>query len=248
MKSYAKINVFLKIISYENGYHGLISRFVLIENLFDELEFLPGNFESFTLKSNIKLENFGIFKKVLNELENLGFKEILDDFFKTNCLFLDKKIPLCAGLGGGSSNGAVFLKMCNEKLNLNLKKEKLMEISKKIGSDVSFFTSEAKSANVSGFGEIIENFDDEICEVFLTTPNIKSQTPKVYAKFDEICNFSDAKEAHNLTKLTTKEILQNYEPNFLNDLYRPVCNLYGNFIPKNCFLSGSGSSFFKIIS
>ncbi len=246
MKSFAKINVFLKIISLQNGYHSLISRFILIENLFDELEFLPGNFDGFCLNSNVKLENFGIFKKVLNELENLGYKENLEEFFRKNSLFLNKKIPLCAGLGGGSSNGATFLKMCNEALNLGLSKDKLMQISQKIGSDVSFFTSEEKSANIGGFGEIVESFDDEICEIFLTTPNLKCETSKIYKKFDEICNFSDENEAKKLTKLSTKEILQNYDPQFLNDLYKPVCDLYSNFIPRNCFLSGSGSSFFKI--
>ena len=80
------------------------------------------------------------------------------EFFKKNIVKIDKNIPEFAGLGGGSSNCATFLNMVNQACNLNLSKEELAKIGSNIGADVPFFVYEFDSANVSGIGEIVEEF------------------------------------------------------------------------------------------
>ncbi|NBB80888.1 MAG: 4-(cytidine 5'-diphospho)-2-C-methyl-D-erythritol kinase [Verrucomicrobia bacterium] len=68
--------------------------------------------------------------------------------------YLEKRIPMGAGLGGGSSNAAVALKAMNELVGEPLDRQALLGIAADLGSDCPFFI-DAKSARVSGRGEII---------------------------------------------------------------------------------------------
>ena len=96
---------------------------------------------------------------------------------------LEKNIPMGGGLGGGSSNAAVFLKMINEEANLKINSQNLLQIGTKIGADVPFFLSEFKAANVAGIGEKIAEFDDEVPNFKLVLKNISCDTAKVYGEF-----------------------------------------------------------------
>ena len=51
-KSYAKVNIFLKIVGKRDNYHELVSRFVRVKNLFDMITFEKGDFEDFTLEGD----------------------------------------------------------------------------------------------------------------------------------------------------------------------------------------------------
>ena len=55
MKSYAKINIFLKIVGTRDDYHEILSRFVLLGELFDEINFEKA--PKFSLESNVNIEN-----------------------------------------------------------------------------------------------------------------------------------------------------------------------------------------------
>ena len=154
-KSYAKVNIFLKIVGVRDNYHLIASRFVRVKNLFDTISFIKKEVESFTLEGDFScsLEKNTVFK-AYKELENFdGVKE----FFKHNIVKIEKNIPEFAGLGGGSSNCATFLNMVNEACNLNLNKEELAKIGSNIGADVPFFVYEFDSANVSGIGELLKS-------------------------------------------------------------------------------------------
>jgi len=169
MKSFAKINVFLKVVGTRGNYHEILSRFVLCEQLFDEIYFKKSN--SFAIKCDNKEIKENIIQKAIDELKRAGFSNELDEFFSSHKIIINKQIPIGAGLGGGSSNAATFLLMLNDELNLNIKRENLMQIASKIGADVAFFVSGYKAANVSGIGEIIEEFDDEVPNLNIFTPN-----------------------------------------------------------------------------
>ena len=145
MKSYAKINVFLKIIGTRGGYHEILSRFVLIDEIYDEIEFV--NCEKFArenkseicIQSDRKIPGENIIKKCALELKKLGFGAKIDDFFASHKIKITKNIPMGGGLGGGSSNAATFLREINRELNLEISRENLMQIGAKIGADVPFF-------------------------------------------------------------------------------------------------------------
>lgn len=248
MKACAKINTFLKIIGTRESYHEISSRFVLIEKLYDDLEFKPKLKESSTLNiiSNVNFTEENIINKIYNKLVKVGFQKQSDYFLKNYDLYLYKRIPLGAGLGGGSSNAATFLKMLNEKAKLKLTKQEMIDLSKDIGADIAFFLSEAKAANVFGIGEFIEEFDDEIPEIELFTPNIHSNTAQVYKNYRE--NFLDKMDknmAFAMKDLTSSELLKNYKNFELNDLLLPYQNLYKVTLKNDEFLSGSGSTYFK---
>lgn len=252
MKAYAKANIFLKLIGFDKkGYHLLKSRFVLIKELFDELILSKDKQKTgFELISDFVCEN-NIITKAYELLRESGFAGALDEYFYSHSLILRKNIPQCAGLGGGSSDAACFLNLMNESLNLKISKEKLAQMGAKLGCDVPFFLSGFESANVSGVGEIVAEFKDEIPKLTFTFPSIKCSTALVYKEFDKIpydfgANLALAKD---FEKQSSTELLARYENVALNDLFTPCVNLYPKmsaFLEQNFFLSGSGSSVFKV--
>ena len=246
MKSFAKINVFLKVVGTRGNYHEILSRFVLCEQLFDEIYFERSN--SFAIECDNKEIKENIIQKAIDELKKAGFSNELDEFFSSHKIIINKQIPIGAGLGGGSSNAATFLLMVNDELNLNIKREDLMQIASKIGADVAFFVSGYKAANVSGIGEIIKEFDDEVPNLNIFTPNVFCSTPMVYQEFrSNFLQYIDVNAAKKMQNLKSKELLEIYKNEELNDLFAPCFKLYpqmNEFMDK--FLSGSGSSVFSV--
>ena len=246
MKSFAKINVFLKVVGTRGNYHEILSRFVLCEQLFDEIYFEKSN--SFTIECDNKEIKENIIQKAIDELKKAGFSNELDEFFSSHKIIINKQIPIGAGLGGGSSNAATFLLMVNDELNLNIKRENLMQIASKIGADVTFFVSGYKAANVSGIGEIIEEFDDEVPNLNIFTPNVFCSTPMVYQEFrSNFLQYIDVNAAKKMQNLKSKELLEIYKNEELNDLFAPCFKLYPQMNEfRDKFLSGSGSSVFSV--
>lgn len=246
----AKINIFLKITdiiksgSYK-GYHALSSRFVRFARLYDELFIIDKLDENGLIYDNQIADNL-IFK-AYEKLCKAGFRQKLDEFFKSKQIYLIKNIPSGAGLGGASSDASAFLTLINKELNLNLKSDELLKISATIGADVSFFTSSLQSANVSGFGEILNAFDDEIPSLELLLSSVFCSTPKVYMAYDANNFHKDINLAKFLSTKTSMQILNNYQNYELNDLLAPALTLYPNLqISDDEFLSGSGSAKFKL--
>ncbi|MFQ6341492.1 4-(cytidine 5'-diphospho)-2-C-methyl-D-erythritol kinase [Campylobacter sp. VTCC 70190] len=252
MKAYAKANIFLKLSGFDSRkYHLLESRFILLKDIFDELELVDKtSSEEFEIISNFECEN-NIIQKAYWLLSKSYGKE-LKELFSKKSLKLTKNIPVCAGLGGGSSDCASFLKLVNESLNLKLSLQELIALSTQLGSDIAFFLSGFNSANVSGCGEIIEEFEDEIPNLAWTFPQISCQTKAVYDEFDKgSFDFEkNKKQAEIYKKLSTKELLKNFKNKELNDLLTPCATLYPKMKPyleEDFFLSGSGSSVFKVV-
>ncbi|OSQ25457.1 4-(cytidine 5'-diphospho)-2-C-methyl-D-erythritol kinase [Campylobacter concisus] len=246
MKSFAKINIFLKIVGTRGSYHEILSRFILCEQLFDEIYFKKS--DSFAIEcSNCDIKE-NIIQKAIDELKRAGFSNELDEFFSFHKIIINKNIPIGAGLGGGSSNAATFLLMVNDELNLNIKRENLMQIAAKIGADVAFFVSGYKAANVSSIGEIIEEFDDEVPNLNIFTPNVFCSTPMVYQEFrSNFLQYIDVNAAKKMQNLKSKELLEIYKNEELNDLFAPCFKLYPQMNEfRDKFLSGSGSSVFSV--
>ncbi|MFC2747693.1 MAG: 4-(cytidine 5'-diphospho)-2-C-methyl-D-erythritol kinase [Campylobacter concisus] len=246
MKSFAKINIFLKIVGTRGSYHEILSRFILCEQLFDEIYFKKS--DSFAIECNNSDIKDNIIQKAIDELKRASFSNELDEFFSSHKIIINKNIPIGAGLGGGSSNAATFLLMVNDELNLNIKRENLMQIASKIGADVAFFVSGYKAANVSGIGEIIEEFDDEVPGLNIFTPNVFCSTPAVYQEFrSNFLQYIDVNTAKKMQNLKSKELLEIYKNRELNDLFAPCFKLYPQMNEfKDKFLSGSGSSVFSV--
>ena len=251
----AKINLFLKIVGRRpDGYHGLESLFAFLD-LADELEVKKS--------SEFQLEIDGEFAPFLDPKKNL-FTEILDFFAaefgitKNLHIKIRKNIPIGAGLGGGSSDAAFFMKALNEIFFLNLSKQKLREISLKFGSDIAFFF-EDRASLVRGRGEIIENFPSfEPITALLVNPKILLSTKEVFRKFDVMLSLSKHDSSPNIESCFDKLSMTSMLKNFPNDLTKPAISILpiiskilielkssGARITK---MSGSGASCFGIFS
>jgi len=249
-KSYAKVNIFLKIVGLRGNYHEIFSRFVKVYSLYDTISFEKAKLDDFTLSGNFScnLEKNTVYKAylALKKFANV------EEFFKNHIVKIEKNIPEFAGLGGGSSNAGVFLNMVNKHCNLGLSKDELSKIGEKIGADIPFFVYDYNSANVSGIGEIVENFYEDILDIEVFTPKIKCNTGDIFKIFREkFYKEISKKDAKKLFLQQSKEILSNFDIKSANDLYEPALSIYPNlvkFAKKNWFFSGSGSSFFRINS
>lgn len=246
MKSFAKINIFLKVIGKLGNYHEIASRFILFEELFDTIKFKEEPSKNFTIATNKTIPGENLIKKAYDILA----KEFscVEPFFKSHTVELNKQIPIGGGLGGGSSNCATFLKLCNETLGLKMSKKELIELSLPLGCDIAFFISEQRAANVYGKGEIIEPFVDDIPNLKLFCLPICSNTAAVYGEFrNSFFKDIDPNLAKKFSTLTTKELLKNYKNRQLNDLLAPFVKIYSITLNDNEFLSGSGSSYYKVM-
>ena len=241
-KSYAKINLFLKIEGYKEGYHQLNSRFMKVKNIYDEIEIreadkfdIVGNFDC-VLRDNT------IFKAYLKLITY--FPEIRD-YFIGKKIVVTKNIPAMAGLGGGSSNAATFLNMVNKDSGLNLTEEKLAKIGAEIGSDVPFFIYDWDVANVYGRGEIVKPYNERPTDVEIVVPPVECSTPEVFKMYRK--RYFNPKKS-NFDEIPTIELLENKTPEELNDLLRPALARYSELFKYKDYgyFSGSGSSFLKV--
>lgn len=248
-KAYAKVNIFLKITGKRGEYHTLSSRFMRVDSLFDTLWFEPKSTPEFEIRGNFDCEvHSNTIYKAYKYLQSTTRSDKLSTFFENYAICVDKKIPSFAGLGGGSSDAATFLHMCNDELDLGLTIEELAEIGSSVGADVAFFVYGYQSANVRGIGEIVERFDEPLIHFEIITPDIQISTPAVYRYYREhLYEPISPEEALHLESTSSRDILASMLPKKVNDLYRSALGCYNELSEKEgWFFSGSGSSFFRI--
>lgn len=250
-KSHAKVNIFLKIAGKRDNYHELVSRFVQVQNLYDEIEFVSQSSESFTLLGDFgcSLEKNTIYK-AYEKLKSIN--PSVENYFKSHIIKVTKNIPEFAGLGGGSSNAATFLLMTNEVCNLNLSLQKLIDIGVSIGADVPFFLTQYKSANVTGIGEIIEEYDEELLEIETITPAVKCNTGAIFTNFrDEFYKEISIEKAQEYQNMSSRDFLAKHDIFEANDLYASALKEYNElsaYQKNNWYFSGSGSTFFRVVN
>lgn len=149
LKSNAKINLGLNIISKrKDGFHNLETIFYPI-NLFDEIIFTKSDSFSFTSSDeNLNREQTNLIIRSKDELERYFRRELPVE------IILSKNIPIGAGLGGGSSNAASTLLALIKLFNLQIETQQLQNIALKLGSDVPYFLNPVPSFAESR-GEIL---------------------------------------------------------------------------------------------
>ncbi len=251
-KAYAKVNIFLKVTGTRGSYHEIISRFMIVSSLYDELCFEPKDEEEFKIIGDFscKTQQNTIYKAYM-ALKKYTDASSLEKLMRTHAIRVEKNIPAFAGLGGGSSDAATYLKMCNEVLHLGLSQNELAQIGLEVGADVPFFIYGYKSANVSGIGEIVEEFDEKLLSFEVYTPKIEISTPKVYQIYrEDFYNPIDGFKTDELKHITSLKILNSMGADEANDLFKPALQEYKelkNYFKHGWFFSGSGSSFFRVV-
>lgn len=148
----AKLNLCLNVKSRrEDGYHELEMIMVPLE-IHDTLEVEIA--ECTSLESNVEMP-MDSSNTIIKAIEVMRKHFDFNENFKIR---VEKRIPMQAGLAGGSSDGAAMLRSINQLLKLNVDIETLAQIGKEIGADVPFCVYN-QPAIVKGIGEKIETFN-----------------------------------------------------------------------------------------
>ncbi len=257
-KSPCKVNLLLNILGKRpDGFHELETVMQPV-GLFDEIRFERGG-------NGIQLTCDEPALPV--DSKNLIYRAA-DAFLKLHNLrdgirvHLQKKIPLAAGLGGGSGNAATTLLALNELFDQPLSTAKLGELAASLGSDVPFFL-QARPALATGRGEKIQPLDFFPAlrgkAFLLIHPGFGISTSWAYetlAHFPDALN-GRAGRAQNLVSLLQAGNLCAASDEFYNSLEAPalekypVLVLFQEFLRANgalaTLMSGSGSTTFAIV-
>ncbi len=168
-----KINIGLYITNKRNdGYHDLETIFYPV-NLYDVLELVPGN------SDDIHIHGKAIDGDQHNNLVWKAYQLIKHDYPHVANLdiHLLKNIPMGAGLGGGSADGAYMLKLINDFYQLEISTEKLEHYALSLGSDCPFFIRNTPQF-ATGRGELMQpvNIDLSAYNIQLICPGVHVST------------------------------------------------------------------------
>ncbi len=174
----AKINLFLQILGRRaDGYHDLHS-LVQAVSLYDTL-YLEITDRGFTLTSDSDQAPPDPSNLIWRAWDLLRSETQISSGVSIR---LTKRIPVGAGLGGGSSDAAAALKGLNRLLKLGISNAQLAKLGARLGSDVPFFFS-GGSAIMEGRGEQISDCEPPVDYfVVLVVPNFAISTVDAYAK------------------------------------------------------------------
>ncbi|MDI6759123.1 MAG: 4-(cytidine 5'-diphospho)-2-C-methyl-D-erythritol kinase, partial [Candidatus Omnitrophota bacterium] len=254
--SYAKLNLYLKVRNRrKDNFHN-------IETLFERISLA----DRINLKSRPDKKIRIICSNPLmpKDNSNLCYRaaEIFKKKFKIDTgvdIQIIKRIPIGAGLGGGSSNAASVILGLNKLWGLKLSVRALARLAGRIGSDVPFFIYNTSFALAYGRGDKIRPLNNlnriKLWHV-LVVPGLKVSTPFIYGKWDELISLGKAEgltmPKYNvnilISELTKKHILPvgllyNSLENITVNLYSQVKNIQKKLKSlglRSILMSGSG--------
>jgi 4-diphosphocytidyl-2-C-methyl-D-erythritol kinase len=246
----AKINLFLEVLGERpDGYHE-------IETVMQEVTLFDGI--SFTLDRSLSLKQSGI--RCGPKRENLVLKSarLLQERSGTEKgarIELKKRIPVGAGLGGGSSDAAAAFMALNELWGLKYSRKELAELSLAIGSDIAFFFT-GGTALCRGRGEKVRPLRCPAGLYYvLVCPPQEVSTALIYAKLKKGLT-EKTKHATLIEKYLQQHNLQKIRAGVFNRLEETVLSQFsrlrtvheklGAMGDANALVTGSGSAMFLL--
>ena len=245
-QSYCKINIGLKIgHKRADDYHD-------INTVYQELLF----HDMITLKKTKSRNSFTCNIKNLNNNDNLCVKawNLMADKFGLSgiSIKLKKKIPVGAGLGGGSSNAAAPLKGINELFKLGMSSQELKQVAIKIGADVPFFIKGGTQIG-EGVGDILTEVNSFVDgSVLLIMPKINIETSWAYGQIKNVLD----EDSCNIKfrgligeKKTPFEMFKNDFEIVIFPAYPEIGRIKSSLLRSGAWyasLSGSGSTVFGL--
>ncbi len=184
LKAHAKINLGLDVVrKREDGYHE-VRMIMQTIGLYDKLTITRTNNTSIVMNTNLHY--------LPTDESNLVYKAvslIRSEFQIEQGVYvnLEKKIPVAAGMAGGSSDAATALYGMNRLFSLNLTKADLMKLGLKLGADVPYCIMRGTALS-EGIGEVLTPLPPfPECNVLIVKPGISVSTKYVYEnlKLDE---------------------------------------------------------------
>jgi len=246
----AKINLFLQVTGKrQDGYHELLMLMCCV-SLYDTVS-LEFGAENITVsctaadvpedESNLAHRAASLFLKTLNRCEGVN-------------ICIEKRIPVAAGLGGGSSNAAAVLTGMNQHCGNPFSQSELMDLGLSLGADVPFFIF-GKPALASGIGEKLEAYKKiKPLKVLLIYPGFAVSTAEVYKKIN--LRLTNCKK--ELKSFRFKEGGFEADKDMCNDLETVTASQYPEITEikaliwdqgaEGVLMSGSGSTVFGLFS
>lgn len=247
VKTPAKINLTLEILNKrKDGFHNIQSIMQTI-NLYDFLTFKIDE------DSQLSINLTGNSNEIPYDKSNIVYKAAEIFFNKTgikNCklnVYIQKKIPVAAGLAGGSSNAAGTLFALNQLYNNPLNDTQINELCSQLGSDVNFCLN-GGCALCTSRGEIIETLPVFIQNVSLIKPKKLGISAKdAYMKFSQLRDKSIPNNTNKLKQLLLegkfdKNLLYNSFEKAIFPFYEELQKIKSGI--EGAIMSGSGSTFF----
>ena len=168
---------------------------------------------------------------------------------------LEKRIPIGAGLGGGSADAGATIKGINQLFSLDLSLEEMIEIGGKFGADIPYCIL-GKTALAQGIGEQLSIINGMLpMEILIVKPKVSVSTGYIYGQFDlvheilhpDIDGMIKAIEKQDLDSIVTR--LGNVLEPVTNKKYPEVEKIKNGLLKagaKGALMSGSGSAVFAI--
>ena len=245
----AKVNLHLEVLEKRpDGYHEIQSLMQRVD-LSDEVEVREGG-------EGIRLVAEG--EAIPGGMDNLACRAAEMFCRRTGVtgnleIQIRKRIPVAAGLGGGSSNAAAVLVALNDLFRIGLDPESLMEMGARLGSDVPFFLFR-KPALARGRGEKLSAVGlPERLGFFLLVPPFRISTPWSYETFDRL---TGGKKKEGAQLRDSYPALADLLPALKNDLEIPALSRYPEIGrmkeglvwqgAKGALMSGSGPVIFGL--
>lgn len=245
LNAYAKINLYLRVLrKREDGYHDIETLFERI-TLHDKVMFSPAD------DGEIHLDCLG--SHLSAGPENLCYRAA-EQFRKKFGIQkgiriqLTKKIPIAAGLGGGSSDAAAVLSGLNQWWSVGASQQDLLELGGQMGADVPFFLLGVRRAIGKGRGDFFTGagFKPAPTRTFylIATPQISVLTKDVYKSWDKLNGLTPSPENDTINPLD--EWMNDLEPVVVQK-YEQVREFVDYLLQAGLSkirLSGSGPTFF----
>lgn len=252
--AFAKLNLTLDVLDKRpDGYHDLKSVMQTI-SIRDDVEIDVDTGKPWSLQCDVE--------GVPNDERNLAWKAAKVFYENTKlettgiAIRITKRIPMEAGLGGGSADAGAVLRALNRHYGEPLSILALAELGSLVGSDVPFCTL-CGTAMVEGRGERLRKLPDlPDCCFVVCKPDFSSSTPELYRKLDEteIAKRPDhgamesallagdlGKIAENIYNVFDPVVTQDHlELNYIKSIF----NSYGSMAQQ---MTGSGSAVFAIV-
>ena len=169
---------------------------------------------------------------------------------------LDKRIPVCAGMAGGSADAAAVLRGLNELMGLNLPQQRLEEIGSQVGSDVPYCVG-GGTALAEGRGEVLTPLPPlPNCHVVLCKPAFSVSTPELFKALDgcrirrrpDTAGLIDALAAKDLPGVA-RRMYNVFEDVLPQRRYQEICAIKNTLIQHGALgasMSGTGPTVFGL--
>ena len=257
LRSPAKINLILNVLRRRrDGTHEIETVFERI-SLFDELRLSLLKDKSILLRTDSDQIPGGSSNLAWRAAKLLQQRHAVR---KGVLIEINKRIPVAAGLGGGSSNAATVLLGLNQLWKLRLSKKELLRLGAELGSDVPFFILDTSFAVGRGRGEILRKVNAPKIKLWhcLVKPEFSILTKEAYASWGSAKLTPPKSNARMLFHSIRKgqlerlsKLLVNSLEAVLNKRFREILRIKNELRRQGAagsVMSGSGSSVFGVFA